>query len=345
MMEAMQGLRGLYEYDDRLLEWARLVEETTDLLDLTRNDASPHLNQNQRMLLSYQARLARQKRDWTRAEELLRMEVAWDRKQALSALAIDAAALDGSQRHRLYSLASSLNELGQVQLEQDQTKCAKAFREAIELDRRIGNNIGEAMSALNLGNSYLAISELRDLDEAEYWYKYGLQILGSANDTSRSRCIAQLGFVHWLRFVDARAKGSFANELLRYLNAARSAYHEVIELLPAGPATELAIAHGQLGLIYDAAGDLEKAMSYWIKALQHDESVGDRYGSGKIRRNIAMAWATRSRLDMALLWARASLVDFQACGSSGRDMAEHVQRLIDRIEEQQRQASSSPGYG
>ena len=36
--------------------------------------------------------------------------------------------------------------------------------------------MAEAQRALNLGNAYLSVPELRDLDQAEHWYRRSLSI-------------------------------------------------------------------------------------------------------------------------------------------------------------------------
>jgi hypothetical protein len=112
--------------------------------------------------------LAREAREWEKAERLQGLQVEWARKRAALALTLPVDALDGRQRNAIRSLAASLAQLGQIQREQGSAACVASYKEATECNRRIGDQPGEAITTLNLGHAYMAIAAIRDLAQAEH---------------------------------------------------------------------------------------------------------------------------------------------------------------------------------
>jgi tetratricopeptide (TPR) repeat protein len=330
----MQGLRVLYEHSRRTVEWARLVDELVpDLVDLATDGPRSGLGEQWALVTDYRVGLARQRRDFATAERLLRTAVAWHRERAAAALATPAEQLDDTQRSHIRLLAVSVDALGHVLREQQQPACIEAYTEALELKRRIGNRPGEAITAFNLGTAYKDLPELRDLDAAMRWYQHSLDFYDKADRLGRSRCVAQLGYVHLERFKEAPATSRPEAELLAHLNAAADAYQQALELLPADAIGELAVIHNALGVIYDNGGQLEVALRHWQESIRYKEAAEDRYGAAVARGNIAIALTKGGRLGDGLLWAQAALRDYQTYGDRATAAIAEIKRLIAIIEQ------------
>ncbi len=82
--------------------------------------------------------------------------------------------------------------------------------------------------ALSLGNAYLGVPGLRDLDQAEHWYQHSLSLRPDSDQLGRARSLASSARSPWQRFDDARAAGEAEPVLLEHLNAALGS-------LPASP--------------------------------------------------------------------------------------------------------------
>jgi tetratricopeptide (TPR) repeat protein len=335
VISAMQGLCVLYEHTGRMVEWARLVAELVpDLVDPATDGPQAGLEEEWTLINTYRVRLAHeQQRDYATAERLQRAAVAWLREQAATVLATPSAQLDTSKRVRIRNLAVGVHELGQILREQQQLVCVQAFTEALQLAQRIGDRPLEAITALNLGRAYTEVSGLRDLDAAARWYQISLDLTDEADRLGRARCVAQLGYVHWERFKEAREAGQPEAELLGHLTVASDVYHQALELTPANAVGQLAVAHHQLGLIYADAGQLEVALRHWQESIRYQEAAGNRYGAAQTRANVGAALAQRGRLGDGLLWAQAALRDYQSFGDRAAANIAQTQQLIAAIEQ------------
>jgi tetratricopeptide (TPR) repeat protein len=231
------------------------------------------------------------------------------------------------------SLAVSLQQLGRVQLEQGRAECVAPLREAIELRQRIGARSEEAIIAFNLGNAYLHVPALRDLDEAERWYQRGLELTDEHDQLGRAKMISQLGNVAYQRFKQARTARQPADVCAAHLDTALERYLDALALTPKDAVLDRAVAHHQLGNIYDAAGQLDLALHHYRQSLALHEQAGDRHGAGQTRHNIAITLANAERFAEARLYAQAALRDYEACGPSATDDAETTRRLLALIDQ------------
>jgi tetratricopeptide (TPR) repeat protein len=205
-----------------------------------------------------------------------------------------------------------------------------AFTESLELSRRIGDRHGEAIVAFHLGSAFLDVPALRDLDQAEYWYKESFERLDESDYLSRATTMGQVGKVHLARFEEAPKAGPHEPELVTHLNAALAAYRQELEWLPADALESFAVVHNQLGLIHEYAGQIDIALRDYERSIRFEETVGNQYGAAISRRNIARMLANHGQWDKALLWAQAALRDFKAVGpGAANDSAETEQMLVD----------------
>jgi tetratricopeptide (TPR) repeat protein len=271
-------------------------------------------------------------RQWAEAERLTRAKVEMAKKRAASALAMLPSALNNAQRNAIRSLAVSLEQFGNIQREQGKAECSKTYEEAISLCQRIGDESEESVVAFNLGRAYTALPALRNIAQAEHWYRRGLELTDENDSLTRGRVLGQLGSVANERFNEAQAANKPQAELLRHLNDALQFYLQALDLLPLNALNDLAVTHNQLGIIYAELTDFANAIPHWREAIRYEEMQGNLYGAGRTRRNVAVALAQVGRLADAMDYARSALRGFSSSGDRAAGDLESTQELIKRIE-------------
>jgi len=332
VMKAMQGLRQLYDHTGRRAEWKRLVEEIVpDFVDPATDGPLPGREEEWSLVTDYRVRLAREARQWDVAERLQRIRVDWNRQRAAAALAAPPETLDGAQRNAIRTLAVSLETLGSILREQIKPECVIAYEEAIPLCQRIGDKPDEAIIAFNLGHAYKNIPALRDLDQAERWYRRDLELENPRDRKGRAQTLSQLGQVAYERFKEARAASEPEENLLRHLNDAVRFYNQALELLPSNAVDDLAVAHNQLGNIYGDAGDFDRALSHWRESIRYKEAACNIYGAATTRRNVAIGLANAGRFSDAREYAYAALRNFETYGDRAAQEIQETRGLIEEI--------------
>jgi tetratricopeptide (TPR) repeat protein len=334
VISTMQGLRSLYDHTGRRAEWARLVEEIVpDFVDPATDGPLPEREEYWSLVTDYRVRLALQARQWAEAEHLQRAQVEWTRQRAAPALVAPPGTLDGAQRNAVRTLAVSLHQLGQIQREQDKPKCVVAYEEGATLLRRISDQAAEAITAFNLGHAYMQLPTIRDLAQAERWYRRALELYDPRDRKNRAGATGQLGMIAYERFREARAANKPEEELLRYLNDAAQFYYQALGLLPPSAVDDLAAIHGQLGIISAEAGDFDQALPHWRESIRYTEAAGDVYVTAQTRFNVAVALMRAGRLADAQEYAYAALRNFQTYGDRAEEEIQKTQRLITLIEQ------------
>jgi tetratricopeptide (TPR) repeat protein len=333
VISAMQGLDELYDHTGRRAEWKRLVEEVVPAFVEPETEAPlPGLEEEWSLIMQYRVGLAQEERNLTEAERLQVLTVDWDRRRAAPLLARPPEELAAGQKNQVRSLAVSVELLGHIQREAGRAECVAAFMEALALKERIGNQPGAAICAFNLGHAYKNLPDLRDLSEAERWYRRSLDLLDPRDLLGRGKCTNQLGAVALERFQDARTAGRPEEELLVFLNDAVRWYHQALELLPEDAVGDLAVVHNQLGQAYREAGDLDRALPHYQKAIRYREAQGNLFGAAETRFNVALALASAGLFADALAYAEEALRGFASYGErAGADVAK-TRRLIELIQ-------------
>jgi TPR repeat protein len=330
----LQCLSVLYERTGRDSEWARLVAAVTpDFIDPATEGPLPGRDDQWNLITEYRMQLAQQARDWPAATSLLTAKIARHRDRAAAALAALAANLTPLQRRQIRSLAVSLEQLGQILRLQNDPGCLPYYYEALDLYQRIGAHQEEANLAHSLGNAYLTVSLLRDLDQAEHWYHQSLDLSDYGDQLGQAATLGQLGSVALERYNDALAAGKAERVLQEQLKAAQDFCQQALSLTPSGDHQTRAIIESHLGNIYRRAGDVRQAQRHYQQAIQHHEARGDIYAAGETRYNIAVLLAIAGRVSDALLYARAALDNYQQAGPAATDRADRAQRLIADLEQ------------
>ena len=332
----MQALSSLYLLAGRAIEWQRLVDDLeSELSDPATGAPIPGREKEWALFTGYRVDIAVQCRDWPAAEKLQDAVITWRRDRAADALTVLPDMLDDGQWHDIHNLAVELEQLGRFLRDQQQSRCTGPFLEAIGLCQRIGDRREEAILAYNLGQAYLNTPGLRDLDQAERWYRNSIELIEEHDTLGLSRTTHQLGTVAFERFREDEDAGADEAELLRHLNDAILAYEEGRQLLPADALGDHAISHNQLGLVYSSGGDQSRAFLHFQQSIQYEERRDDRFGAGRARVNAAVALWSAGRIDDALLYARAAVRDYTSVGPGATAAAELAGRLVAELEQEQ----------
>jgi tetratricopeptide (TPR) repeat protein len=334
VIKTMQGLDTLYGHTGRRGEWARLVQEMVpDFVDPATDGPRQGIDgEVWRLVIEYQVGLYQVARQWHEAERLQRIRVNWERDQSAAALDLPPDQLTANQRNQIRSLAMSVGQLGQIQEERGEPTCASSHEDAFHLCQRIGDNAAAANVAVDLGYAYMDLPALRDLDQAETWFRRGLDLRPAGDRQGQGQSYVQLGTVAHQWFKDARKAGA-NNVALFHLNATLAAYQKALTLLPSNAVNDLAVAHNQLGEIYRSVGDLPHALPHYQESIRYEELQGNLYGAGQTRHNVALALAQAGRLRDALLYAQAALRNFETYGARAQADIDDTEQLIADIQQ------------
>jgi len=320
----MQGLHTLYTNTGRWVEWARLVDEIVpDFVDPETDGPLLGREGKWSLITEYRVHLAREARDLAKAERLQRTCLDWDRKHAASSLAMPPEMLDDDQHHDIKTLASSLEGLGDIQRELKQAECVELYEESLTLWERLGGRIGVNTCAFNIGNAYMDIPTLRNLDQAERWYQRSLEMHYEHDRLGRARCLVQLGAVAFERSKEVAT----AEELLQHLNNALQRYQQALGMLPPDAVGDLAVLHDRLGTIL-ITSNFDRASSHFREAIRYAEMQDNIYEAAITRHKFALALAFAGRFEDALDYARAALHNFE---TSSDGTAEEIQRTRESI--------------
>lgn len=110
------------------------------------------------------------------------------------------------------------------------------------------------MLALIIGHTHISVPGLRDLDQAEHWYRHSLDLRDEADQYDRARCLTSFGILAMERFNDAHAERQPGPVLLEHLNAALRSYLQALDLTPAGDHETRTGIENQPGIVCGRAG-------------------------------------------------------------------------------------------
>ncbi|MBK9603818.1 MAG: tetratricopeptide repeat protein [Anaerolineales bacterium] len=171
-------------------------------------------------------------------------------------------------------------QLGQIHVSKENLNALNLTRSNSKLSRA-NETAAEAVAAFNLGHAYKNLPALRNLDEAERWYRRSLELRAEGDRKGRAITVGQLGFTAREHFTDAKKEDKAEEELLKHLNAALDYYQQALALLPSDAVNDLAVTHNQLGNIYSDAGDLEREPYHYMQSVNYKEKAGNLYAAGQ----------------------------------------------------------------
>jgi tetratricopeptide (TPR) repeat protein len=329
----MQGLSILYGPTGRGTAWRRLVNDAVvEFIDPSTDGPLSGREEYWSLVTDYRVRVAAEDRNLVEAERLQRIRVDGDRQRTQLALATAPDQRDTNQRHAISELASSIRMLGEIELRQGSPTCAAAFREALDLCSAIDHTAAQAVCAYSLGVAYQQIPDLRNLGEAERWYRKGLDLRAPDDGFGRGQCVAQLGQVAYERFLDLLTAKRPGEERAPHLAEAWRLYEQALDMMPATAVIQRGNINNQLGLIYDHVGDIDRALHNYRQGIQYHDKAGDIIGAGRCRHNVAIALAGGGRLTDARVYAEAALANFQTFGDRAANEIQMVEGLIAKID-------------
>lgn len=333
-IRTMKGLYALYSHTGRRAELVRLVEEIVpDLGDAVTNVPIPGREEHWLQATEFRVYLAIEARQWEEAERLQRGFVDWHRRRAAFALAAPPESLDALQRNSIQNFSASLNTLAMILRDLERPGCVTLFQESLELIERIGDQAGSAVCAFNLGQAYETIDAVRNLGEADRWFRCSLDLCEEQDRLGRSRCFGSLGAVAFKRFKEAREAELPEGERLSHLNAAIGHSHQALDLLPPDAINDRGVIHHQLGNIYGNGGILDRAFTHYRESVRCFEIVGDLYKAAHARFDFALGLATAGRLADAREYAYAALRNVETYGDRLGEQMQRTERLIAKIEQ------------
>ena len=324
---AAQGLRQLYRHQGRAAEWAGLVDQLTiDLIDPTTDRPRPGAEDTYSLITDYRVGIAIAARDWETSTRLQQQMIMWSRARAVTALATPPEQLDTFGVHLISDLAGKLQTLADILRFQDDSDCLPYYQQAIDLYHRI-NSRKEGAAQFNLGNAYLTVPQLKDLDRAEQAYEADLRLLPKHDTLGRARTVLQLAWVHLERFYQAKDLGANQAVLLQHLNHALDGAKHALRLLPNGH-PDRGIVHYQVGIMCGEAGEADRARTYHQQAIRYFEQAGNTYAAGQARRRLAFTLGIAGRHREAMDWAQAAIQDFQKVGVGATEDISQTGQLI-----------------
>jgi len=334
MVDCMQGLYTLYGITGRHNEWARLVATIAPAVtDTSTGEALPGRESQWEVIAGYRARIAEQALDWPTATSLCRSLIAAQGKQAEIALTTATDHLTSQQRTQIRNYGTQLAHYGRMLTETDDPRCLSYLQESLALAERLGDTNWQAQMTGSLGNAYMRVPELRDLDEAERWFRRSLSLRPERDRVGRARSLGSLAKVAENRFLVAATQAEPKSVLLKHINEALRDTLAALELFPSDDHVSRAICEDGIGTVYLFAGDMVNALSHYQRAIRHFEVQGNVYGAGQTRYSVALLLRNADRLSDALHYAHAALDNFRHVGPGAAADTADAESLIAQLEQ------------
>ena len=334
LIAIMQGLRVVYASTGERSAWERLVLETrVQFPELEAKRLPATLDESGELLLEYLADLARERRDLKEAVRI-RKRITDRMSKRVARLLSNTARLTESQRHQLEAYWASLQNLGDLELEQNVPNCVQHYKKALSVLDRLGETRDKAKIALSLGNWYMSFGAGQDLRRALQWYQKSLELRTDADHLGKARSSGSIGGVLKALSEQVGTKRGMKAKARVLLAQAAQAYERAFQLLAQeGPDVwrDWGTTHHQLGGIYASLGDLERAQDHWREAIRVRDENQNFYASGRTRFNAAHALYNARRLDEAAAYAHAALESFERYGDEAAEEIGNTKNLLKLI--------------
>ena len=90
-----------------------------------------------------------------------------------------------------------------------------------------------------------------------------------------------------------------------------------------------AVAYGNLGIVYQIRGELDRALEYHQKSLAIAKQLGNKEVMANQYGNLGVVYQTRGELDQAIEYWEKSLALFQQVGA--KDRVDRVQSSLNKV--------------
>jgi tetratricopeptide (TPR) repeat protein len=333
VISVMTGLGTLFTESGRGFAWRRLVEAVLpDLVDPQTDLPLPGREDEWGDITEYRVRLARQDRNFVEAARLQRLSIDRDRESARVALETEPDQRTDLHLQTIRFLMSSLHELGQIQREDNDPACADSYREAFNMAEALGHEAAQAVFAYNLGNAYIDVTAMRDLDSARSWLETSLGLRAPGDDLGRGKSKTSLGTLSLVRFEDAAAKKRSGEEVAALLDDAADHYQQALHLIPATAIVYRASVHNQLGRVFAIGKNIDIAKKHFQEAIRYIERAGDIFAAGTMRSNFARILAEVGDLPDARAYAEAALTNYREFGPRAAKEVQELEQLVAAID-------------
>lgn len=282
------------------------------------------------IVINYRVKLAILSRQWDEALRLQKIAYDWHREKAGPALVVDRHEIDESARNDIRNYIVSIYYLARIQRETGDLGCIQSYKEAIEISEGCGFVPEAAGISMSLSNAYMDLTQIRDLDQAEYWCRRGLELYEESDGLCRGKCLYSLGDVAVERFIESLKTGRLEG---KHLKAARELYNQSMSVLPLNASNELSAVHNALGNVCRYTGLFDEAHGQFLEAIRYKDEIGNIYEMAQALRNAAFNLQDAGRLFDALEYARSAQEKFEACGPTGAKEVQETQNLITKLEE------------
>lgn len=318
----LQALKIVLGYAGRWTEFARLVDNFEEVGRF--DPAGEPLPERQSLgglLRSTRVDLLQRAHRLAEAERLQR-EIVDDTRKALLNLA------EGAE---MSTLAAALQHLAEIERDRGSAECLRTFENALEIGQRAGDTQLERDIAYQMARAYMQPAFV-DLDAAEYWLTYALDLTADEDRIVRGAILSAIGGLELTRF---NTSSSPAVDAIQQLYGSIGRFETALQILPADLAEARAACQANLGLAYfSAGGDLTRAVQSFQEALAFYESSGDVHQVGTVRLNLAKVYETAGDLDRSRIFAEAASRSFASLAPNAEDDLVDVQDLLSHLNTQ-----------
>ncbi|BBD61940.1 TPR repeat-containing protein [Nostoc sp. HK-01] len=197
--------------------------------------------------------------------------------------------------------ALTLQQLGYIYANKGEVEQAIAlYNQSLEINERIGNVQGKALTLQQLGYIYVNKGEV---EQAILLYNQSLEITERIGDVQ-----GKATMLHCLGMIYAN-KGE--------VEQAISLYNQSLEIKERiGNVQGKAATLHQLGIIYANKGEVEQAISLYNQSLEIKERIGDVQGKAATLHQLGMIYANKGEVEQAISLYNQSLEIFERIGDA-----------------------------
>ena len=340
----VQGLGALFEVRGQVSTWEGFVSELMEeCAERGTETAVAGRGLYWRAVVEQGVNAAARMRHLSRAEQLQRLSLHWDREIAVPVLLAEPEEWDDGARQVVRQCAESLYRLSGILRKQGFPE-PKIDQEAVDFLQKLGERETAAQWTFDLGLAYTDEPGVRNLDQADRWFQQSLALKDDGDRLGKAACYAELGRVSWELFGMARKSNMARVDLMKHLSDARQHYMRAIENDPPDDWVKLAHHNQELGHICFALGDLGRALPHYREAIRYYERQGNIVEAANTRFTLAVSLRDGGRLAEARKFAVDAHAGFQKTGRD-TEMITRAKRIVDTIEQrlEQQKQQRQPG--
>jgi len=330
VIDVMQGLRVLYTTAGRWATWQRLVDEITpSYVNAVDDEPREGFEITWAMINDYRVELARRLHDFERAERLQQRKIQWSQVQAGASVAVDAAAPEDPQtRAQLLTFAVDTAQLAEILRDRENPECVSVFTEAMRVYTKLGEQHGQAVTALNLARAYHDIAAVHDKVQAKTWYLSSLRLRKEDDLMGRAMCLGNLGQLA-LEYVDAGSVERDAQGNKLFVPGDAEGYlGNALSLFPNYARRDRAIVHNAMGALFSSKDQPDIAVQHFIEASRLFDEGDDTFEAAGSRFNAAYMFAELDNVERARAYAESAARLARMLGPGGAGLVEQANQLL-----------------